>query len=559
MMKIKRTISVVLLSLLVSIFQSSPAAKAAAPSSSSIGGSITCTGAGVATITFNISSNGGSAITSWEYSYDGTAYGTIPGASGNSGSYSVNSWYATSFSPYIRARNADGVNGYRNLGTCSPVTGGASSAPTVVSPANAPTGNAGSGQVLTSPLMFNSQPVAITSTYQWQRCTTADATSCSNIALATSSTYTAGADDVGKYLRTVVKGTSSLNPSQFTNGTSAVTAQISEAVPGTPGTPTAVAGDGEATITVVAPSSGGTPSSYTVTSSPAGATCTGSGTTYICTGLTNGTAYTFRTTATNGAGTSSASAASSSVTPVPPPPSITNVTSSTTNGSYNAGDVISIQVTFDQTVTVSGTPGLSLETGSTDQVANYTSGSGTNTLTFEYTIQAGDTSGDLTYVATNSLALNSGTIKNSTNSAATLTLPSPASTGSLAANKSFIVDTSAPTPSLTTASITSSDSATATSSEIGNAYLVKNSVTVSSLASITGADGALWNSVSISAADTNTNVPATGLVPGTYVLYVVDTAGNLSTVSTQTVTVALSAPGTPDLAASFRSWFIWHR
>jgi trimeric autotransporter adhesin len=554
MMKLKRNISVVLLSLFASLFQSMPVSNAAAPSSSSIGGSISCSSNGstqTATVTFNIASanTGGSAITSWEYSYDNISFGTIPGASGNSGSYSVNSWYSNSFSPWIRARNADGVNGSRNLGSAC-VTGGASSAPTVVSPANAPTGNAGSGQVLTSPLMFNSQPVAITSTYQWQRCTTSDATSCTDIALATSSTYTAGADDVGKYLRTVVKGTSTLNASQFTNGTSAVTAQISEAVPGTPGTPTAVAGDGEATITVVAPSSGGTPSSYTVTSSPAGATCTGSGTTYVCTGLTNGTAYTFRTTATNGAGTSSASAASSSVTPAPPPPSITNVTSATVNGSYNAGDVISIQVTFDQAVTVSGTPRLTLETGSTDQVANYTSGSGTDTLTFEYTIQAGDSSSDLTYVATNSLALNSGTIKNSTNSAATLTLPSPTAAGSLDANKSFIVDTSAPTPTLTTASITSSDSATVTSSEIGTAYLVNTSVTVNNLADITSAEDSKWNSVSITSTSPATNLAATGLIPGTYRLYTVDAAGNLSVASADSLTVTLAATGTPDLAAA---------
>ena len=53
---------------------------------------------------------------------------------------------------------------------------------------------------------------------------------------------------------------------------------------------------------------------------------------------------------------------------------------------------------------VIGTPQLTLETGSVDRAANYASGSGTSTLTFAYTVQAGDVSGDLDYVSTNSLA-----------------------------------------------------------------------------------------------------------------------------------------------------------
>lgn len=87
--------------------------------------------------------------------------------------------------------------------------------------------------------------------------------------------------------------------------------------PATPGQPTAVAGNTSATVTVVAPTSGGTPVSYTVTASPGGAQCTVTGASGSCTitGLTNGTPYTFTSTATNLAGTSSSSVASASVTP----------------------------------------------------------------------------------------------------------------------------------------------------------------------------------------------------------------------------------------------------
>ena len=83
-------------------------------------------------------------------------------------------------------------------------------------------------------------------------------------------------------------------------------------------------------------------------------------------------------------------------------------------------------------VNVTGTPQITLETGGTDAVVNYSSGSGTNTLTFNYTVAAGHTSADLDYVATTSLALNSGTIKDAALNAATLTLPAIGAAGSLA-------------------------------------------------------------------------------------------------------------------------------
>ena len=91
-------------------------------------------------------------------------------------------------------------------------------------------------------------------------------------------------------------------------------------------------------------------------------------------------------------------------------PTVTNVTSTKADGTYTTGEVIDVTVTFDETLTVTGTPQLTLETGATDRVVNFLSGSGTATLTFRYTVQAGDTSSDLDYTATTALALNGGTI-----------------------------------------------------------------------------------------------------------------------------------------------------
>jgi outer membrane lipopolysaccharide assembly protein LptE/RlpB len=72
-----------------------------------------------------------------------------------------------------------------------------------------------------------------------------------------------------------------------------------------------------------------------------------------------------------------------------------------------------------------------LETGTTDQPVNYVSGSGTQNLTFTYTIQSGDTTSDLDYVTTTSLALNSGTILDTAGNVATLTLATPGQTNSI--------------------------------------------------------------------------------------------------------------------------------
>ena len=62
-------------------------------------------------------------------------------------------------------------------------------------------------------------------------------------------------------------------------------------------------------------------------------------------------------------------------------------------------------------------------------MVNYASGSGTSTLTFNYTVAAGQNTTDLDYASTTALALNGGSIKDSAGDAATLTLPAPGTDG----------------------------------------------------------------------------------------------------------------------------------
>ncbi|MFD2556281.1 putative Ig domain-containing protein [Sphingobacterium tabacisoli] len=129
--------------------------------------------------------------------------------------------------------------------------------------------------------------------------------------------------------------------------------------------------------------------------------------------------------------------------------SISNVSSSSPDGIYKVGDVISIQVNFDKSVNVTGIPILTLETGVTDRVINYVSGSGTSTLTFNYTVQPGDVSPDLDYISTSALSLNGGTIRDGDGNNAILTLPAPGSAGSLGANKNIIIGSVNTAPTIT--------------------------------------------------------------------------------------------------------------
>ena len=87
------------------------------------------------------------------------------------------------------------------------------------------------------------------------------------------------------------------------------------------------------TISWAAPANNGSPiTSYTVTASPGGATCTSATTSCVIGGLSVGTSYTFTVTATNSIGTSSPSGASGAVTPATAPSSPNAPTAVSSNG-----------------------------------------------------------------------------------------------------------------------------------------------------------------------------------------------------------------------------------
>ncbi|NBT26189.1 MAG: hypothetical protein EBT09_06475, partial [Actinobacteria bacterium] len=127
-------------------------------------------------------------------------------------------------------------------------------------------------------------------------------------------------------------------------------------------------------------------------------------------------------------------------------PAVSRVSTTLAGGTYGVGTVVQVDVTFSKAVTVTGTPQLTLKTGaSTTTTVNYFSGSGTSVLSFNYTVQPGDSSADLNYVATTSLVAAGGLIQDRAGTNATLTLPALAGATSLAGTSAIVVETILPT------------------------------------------------------------------------------------------------------------------
>jgi hypothetical protein len=139
---------------------------------------------------------------------------------------------------------------------------------------------------------------------------------------------------------------------------------------------------------------------------------------------------------TNGAGTNTGGlydiGIADATGPVPQ-----TVWSDTANGTYAPGSVIDVIIKFDETVFVSGSPQITLETGATDRPAIYSSGSSTDTLVFKYTTQAGDSSADLDYVSTS--ALDGANISDSAGNTVTTALPAVGSADSLGGTKDLVI------------------------------------------------------------------------------------------------------------------------
>ena len=183
--------------------------------------------------------------------------------------------------------------------------------------------------------------------------------------------------------------------------------------------------------------------------------------------------------------------------------------------------------------------------------ASYTSGSGTNTLTFTYTVAGGENSADLDYNATTSLVLNGGTIRDAASNDAVLTLATPGAAGSLGANKAIVIDTTAPaTPGIPDMQA-ASDSAI-NNDDITNVQTPTFDVTCETGATVevrTIANGLLGSATCVGGV---ANVTVSSLADGVYLVFArqTDAAGNTSGDSATlsvTIDTVEAVTGTPDL------------
>ncbi|REK71333.1 immunoglobulin-like domain-containing protein [Paenibacillus paeoniae] len=213
------------------------------------------------------------------------------------------------------------------------------------------------------------------------------------------------------------------------------------------------------------------------------------------------------------------------------PPNIVSVNVVDPETRYKAGDVILIKVTFDEDVNVTGLPELVLNFGkSTPGYAPYSSGSSSNELIFEYTVQDGDDTEEIRIAAEQALQLAGGTIKDGNNNNANLALPEDFVWDTLT------IDTIAPDrPSIESQTVKPGTSIEITSDapSVGETAWLAPSGTTSFQEGLT---------MTKLVGDGSSDTIRAPLAEGTYYLYVIDAHGNISDASEHAVIVDNTPP-----------------
>ena len=231
-------------------------------------------------------------------------------------------------------------------------------------------------------------------------------------------------------------------------------------------------------------------------------------------------------------------------------PSVTGVGASTADGAYGAGQTITITVDFSTAVnvdTTGGTPTLALDGGGQ---ATYAGGSGTSTLTFSYTVGAGQNSADLDYSSSAALVLNGATIVDAggAHQPADVTLATPGTAGSLGANKDLVIDSAAPTNTVANATFSADTGTSSTDFITKTAAQTISGTLAASLAAgehvyVSLDNGATWNLATASTGANTWSLAGQTLAgSGTLQVRVSDAAGNHGAAYTQAYVLDTTAP-----------------
>ncbi|MBC7531901.1 MAG: hypothetical protein H7318_10005, partial [Oligoflexus sp.] len=234
------------------------------------------------------------------------------------------------------------------------------------------------------------------------------------------------------------------------------------------------------------------------------------------------------------------------------PAVVTDVSSSTADGIYKLGSTLTLTVQFSKPVFVLGSEnlGLLLETGATDRSALYLTGSGTNTLSFGYTVQAGDTASDLEAQSTAALSIGAGSIRDDSGNNAVLTLPSLSGANSISTHKALVIDTTAPSAPASVGFAGASSTTLSFNMSWANSTDIHFSTHNSKLCS---ANDCVSSCISVSTSTVSPKSMA-GVNGGTYYGCVqgIDTAGNTSAwiASTLPITVDTSVPTVTNVSST---------
>jgi probable HAF family extracellular repeat protein len=212
------------------------------------------------------------------------------------------------------------------------------------------------------------------------------------------------------------------------------------------------------------------------------------------------------------------------------PPTVSSITAATDNGEkeLNASRLVTITVTTNEIVNVTGTPELQLNN---NEVASYAGGTGTKALTFTYTVQQGD---DISNLQVTGLVPNGATVKDGAGNSLS---------GPVAQDLALQINTINP--------IVTSASASPSSADLNAGQKVAITLTMSGPVKVKGTPTLTLNDGGTANYKAGASNPAAGILVFNYTVKSGENASNLGVTSVDTDAVGASVKDTAGDVADF--------